>query len=378
MTSVVGDGIDADGIAPGRWIASPHADARRVPSLDGLRALSILLVLCSHFVAADIFPGGLGVLIFFVISGFLITRLMFAEWNATGALKIGRFYWRRLWRLYPAVVGYSLAITACFLFAGRPVRLLEPLSALFYFTNYLWVWFDLSGARPVMPFQIFWSLSIEEHFYWLFPLLFAALRADARRLTLAMVGLCVLCLAARVILAVARPDLLSTHLVYWSELRIDSIGFGVLLAALCETARGRRLIERLERPEAFALGLAAVTLSLVWRNPWFRETVRYSLEAGGIAVMLCGVLFSRRYPVFHGILNAPLVVWTGVLSYSLYVWHPLVENLFGFYWPRIPHPLAAIAGLAGSFVLAAASYYLLEAPLRGRYAGLHSDQQAKR
>src|ERR1700679_2982959 len=103
-----------------------------VPSLDGLRAISIAFVLLGHLVNASLFPGGLGVLIFFVISGFLITRLMLVEYKATGTMSLRNFYLRRIFRLYPAVLTYTAIIIVTFLLLlPDKVNAREPLSALF-------------------------------------------------------------------------------------------------------------------------------------------------------------------------------------------------------------------------------------------------------
>ena len=349
------------------FVAPMQATAGHVPSLDGLRAVSILLVLAGHFINRAFFPGGLGVLIFFVISGFLITRLMFAEWRATEHLSIGRFYWRRLWRLYPAVITYCLAVVGLYALTARPIDPLEPLSALFYFTNFLYASYSFHGVAGHMPFIIFWSLSIEEHFYWLFPLLFVVLRADALRLARVMMALCAICLLARLAIVFVYPAILQTSVIYWTEFRIDSIGFGVLLAALCELDGGREFLEQLTKPAPVAVAVLGVLISLLWRSPWFRETFRYSIEAGSIAVLVSAVLFSERYRPLQIALNLAPMVWIGLLSYSLYVWHSLAGIILRSTMHSEPTGILIVVELALSLAMAAVSYYAIEAPLRRRF-----------
>jgi len=368
--AVSAGGSDIPALPRAGSVASMRADTARVPSLDGLRAVSILLVLFSHFVSPQWIPGGLGVLVFFVISGFLISRLMFAEWRTAGGLNIGAFYWRRFWRLYPAVVSYCIAVLADRFLSGKPVGVLEPLSVLLYFTNVLYITRALHGGLQQIPFGIFWSLSVEEHFYWIFPVVFAVMaRGRAAWLARAMIWVCILCLALRVILLLAWPALAVTTVIYWSDLRLDSIAFGVLIASLCETEAGRRVLAGLTAPRNVAVALLGLAVALGWRNPFFRETLRYSMEAAAVAVLLTAILFSPRYQALQRVLNWGPLIWVGVLSYSLYVWHPLAaivaERMFAF--PAGPARICA--ALAASFLAASASYYLIEAPLRSRFAG---------
>src|SRR4051812_17021290 len=106
------------------------ASRGHVPSLDGLRALSILLVIAAHFWAPEIVPGGLGVYVFFVISGFLITRLLLTEHKSTGRVSVTMFYARRVLRLYPALVVYIAVVILLSIATGRNYNWMEPLSAL--------------------------------------------------------------------------------------------------------------------------------------------------------------------------------------------------------------------------------------------------------
>ena len=170
--------IKADGAVSEVLYLTPQEIPARfgnVPSLDGLRALSILIVMASHFVNPHLIPGGFGVLVFFVISGFLITRQLFAELKQANCVSIKNFYLRRVFRLYPVIVVYTLVSVSVYAAGGHKITWSEPLSALFYFANYLYAYYTIPGhTGGSMPFGIFWSLSVEEHFYLFFPLLFVA------------------------------------------------------------------------------------------------------------------------------------------------------------------------------------------------------------
>lgn len=376
MTDAAVDHVPGEGpakraplfLAPDRMAASPGY----IPSLDGLRSVSILLVLLAHYVSARLFPGGLGVYVFFVISGFLISRLIFAEWKRTGALDFKGFYIRRALRLYPVVILFTIVVIAFYIATARPVDWVQPASALLYFANYLYA--ARTVVAPVtgeMPFGIFWSLSIEEHFYLLFPLAFVLLKGRPGALVWAMIAVCVGCLALRLIMAVARPDLLSTLYFYLrSEFRLDSIAFGVMLSALCETQRGRVLLQRFTGLAAAGLAVVVLVGTLAIRDPFFRETLRYSLQGAAIMVLVASVLFSPRLAIAQRVLNTTPMVFIGRLSYSLYVWHTLVPIMLMPTFGLKLNPVTSAILTVTALVLALISYHLVEKPalrLRHRF-----------
>lgn len=338
-----------------------------VPSLDGLRAVSIALVLLAHLVSDRWFPGGFGVLTFFVISGFLIARLLFAEYKARDTISLGAFYIRRVIRLYPAVLAYTVIVSAVILVVA-PSRFdwPEPVSALFYFANYLFVHYNVDHVTVTMPFTHFWSLSIEEQFYIFFPALVLLLRARPASVAVLALAACAVPLALRFIGAVRHPELLDTEYFYLrTELRIDSIAFGVLVAALCELPRGRAFIRWLIRPAPVAVAVAILFGCFAWRDPFFRETIRYTLLAAAIAVGMSGVVFGARYAPANFILNSAPVVWVGKLSYSLYVWHLAASEVVKYWLAGQPRLAVAVVALIACLVMAALSYYGLEQPLVG-------------
>ncbi|HEX4079114.1 MAG TPA: acyltransferase [Rhizomicrobium sp.] len=358
--------------APGRplHLDGTQASFARVPSLDGLWAVSILLVILSHYADSRLFPGVLGVLVFFVVSGFLITRLLFAEAKRSGRVNLRDFYLRRFFRLYPVVTVYAACVVLFFALSGRRIDWYEPLSALFYFANYLYSASSMAGhaAATSMPFAIFWSLSVEEHFYLFFPLLFILLRGKA--LVAWMSAICAGCLAARILLAQAHPEWLSTHVFYYTDIRLDSIAFGVLLAAICEERDAVRIVGLLERAAFITVAFATILLCMAVRNDWFRETLRYTLLGASTAAIVAAIVFSPHYRFVHIMLNLPFIRWIGTLSYSLYVWHTFVPTLLHAALPSLPRPLVAPMALAAAFAIAALSWYGLERPaaaLRHRF-----------
>jgi peptidoglycan/LPS O-acetylase OafA/YrhL len=312
------------------------------------------------------FPGGLGVLIFFVISGFLITRLTIANGDN---LRLLQFWQRRIWRLYPAIVLYCGAVVIWEFLLGHRLSALEPIAALCYWANYLYGYWSVHRSVGHMPLEHFWSLSVEEHFYMLFPFLLISVGNNPKRVLVAMVIISIACLILRVLATYLWPSVVNTHAIYYTEVRMDSIAFGVMIAALCELTRGRDFLLRLAKPDIVATACLGLGLSLFYRNPWFRETIRYSIEAASISILLVALLFSERYSLAKVFLNWQPLVWIGILSYSLYVWHPLVEDVLSIERPLIPRLAWLILGICSTFLVASFSYYVVERPMRARFAG---------
>lgn len=330
-----------------------------------------MLVLCAHFIDDKLFPGGMGVDIFFVISGFLICRLLLAEGEATGRISLPRFYARRAIRLLPVVLAFTGLMVAIYLIIGEPIDWLEPAAAIFYFANYLYA--QLPGgvivplAHPLvvdphltLGLVPLWSLSVEEHFYLLLPGALILLKGEAKRLIIAMLAVCFACLAYRLDMARADPDLLATNFFHFrTECRLDLLAMGVTLACLCELEVGRVWLVRYAKPPLLVAGLLGLLACLLIRDEVFRQTLRYTIEGVAIFCIISAVLISGgRVAV---VLNHPALRFVGRLSYSLYVWSMMGGWIGGF----VTQGWLARASVefAVTFACALASYYLLERPL---------------
>src|SRR6185369_5403236 len=194
--------------SPVRLHAGSSHDAFHIPSLDGLRAVAILIVFSSHAGLDKLVPGGFGVTLFFFLSGYLITTLLRREFESTGGISLSEFYIRRIFRIWPPfyfVLLVGFAVTAAGLYHTR----LEPspvLAQIAHFANYYVV--DYGKEYPAPPgvtpgSWLLWSLAVEEHFYLLFPLLYLSLLkrgvAPLRQMQI-FIGLCVGVLAWRCVL----------------------------------------------------------------------------------------------------------------------------------------------------------------------------------
>jgi peptidoglycan/LPS O-acetylase OafA/YrhL len=329
----------------------------RIPSLDGLRAFSIALVVLSHTVSGRI-PGGYGVFLFFVISGFLITRLMFSESIQAGRLNVLSFYKRRFFRLYPVVIVYCVVIVSIFYWLDGAVDWSEPLSALFYFANYLVAYRDVNGVAHQMPFKIFWSLSVEEHFYLLFPLLFLCLRGRPGGILVSACIVCFGCLGLRFCLALLYPELSSSHYAYMrTEYRVDAVAYGVFLAACCELKMGRNFIALCDSWWAVLLVVSLLALANVLPSQ-AKAVFRDALMGSAIVIGMASIVFGRTLWWLAVILNSKWLQWLGRLSYSMYVWHVPVHMTVSHFLPGY-----LIIDLMLILIVSALSYYYVEQPV---------------
>lgn len=336
---------------------------RHVPQLDGLRAIAILLVFVAHCGLDRIVPGGLGVTIFFFLSGYLITSLLRSEAAQTGRVDLAAFYVRRTLRIWPPLwitMAFALAATVALRLPAR-VDLWAVVAQLGFVSNYSYLWHHDAGV-PAMPL---WSLAVEEHFYLAFPLLFAILLA--RRPWAWGAACCaILCLAVLALRLVLVDRVgWSGSLYYWSHTRVDSILFGCCLALWNNPA----LDEAAWRPRRrhVAGALAVILLCIAIRDEWFRQTLRYTLQGAALFVLFSAALQAQ------GGVGRLLASWplrlVALYSYTLYLVHMFVldEIVAGL-------PLAgrAMVGGALSFGYAAAMYALVEQPIARRRRALHT------
>jgi len=302
-----------------------------MPALDGIRGIAFLLVFFSHSEAlGNIIPGGLGVTIFFFLSGYLITTLLRIEVEKTGTLSLKKFYLRRARRILPpAYITLAFAYLLGYLGilssrGSRPALL----AVFFYYYNY----FDLLSHSLNLPtgLDVVWSLMIEEHFYLLFPLIYLLVsrKLSPRAQALVFTGACAMGLLWRYILVYALHTS-TTHRAWTysaTDSRFDSILLGCILAIASNPwfQKDRDSSFMKARKGTWALtGLFALFVSLLWRNPDFRETARYTLQ--GIALFpiffYCG---AAKGGMLLRVLECKPLKTVGHLSYSMYLIHYLV------------------------------------------------------
>lgn len=358
---------------------SPDAGFQ-IPSLDGIRAASFLIVFLSHAGLGGIVPGYFGLTLFFFLSGYLITTLMRIEFDRTGTVSLRQFYLRRVLRIFPP---FYLVLVAAWLATASgalPQGTLTAKAMLWqaaHLTNYYIVehgWWH--GIAPGT--WVYWSLAVEEHFYLVFPLLYLALRRRLRTprgQALGLLALCALVLAWRCwLIFVWEAPKDRTYVA--SDTRVDSILFGCLLAVwrnpvLDRDAFDPRRLARVWLPA----GLALLVFSIVVRAHAFDQTLRYTLQGIGLYPFFAAAILLHDRGPFR-LLNLAPVRYLGVLSYSLYLLHTAV--LYGVdhrlaAWPTLARGLFALALLVG---LATLIYRWVERPCAGARKRLSKYLQA--
>ncbi len=337
---------------------------RHIPSLDGLRAISFLLVFVAHAGLGDMVPGGLGVTIFFFLSGFLITTLMRNEYERSGRVSFRNFWLRRALRILPPfyLVLIALTLAAPLLDPSHPLRPGAVAARALHITNY-WVIYRGNVGEPPGS-GVYWSLAVEEHFYLVFPLIFVGLqrlRMPQRSQAITFWCICLAVLLWRVFL-VTMYNVSENRTYMASDTRLDSIMYGCALAVWCNPVIDRPDLDRGKWKWLYVPGAILVLLiCLVIRNEVFRETLRYSLQGGALTVLfVAAIRFHDQWPFSW--LNVRVLEFLGVLSYSLYLLHLGiiigVQNAIPAVNPAIQGGLA----LAISVALAWFIYLVIERP----------------
>lgn len=350
---------------PARTAPRPAlGQAGQIASLDGIRAVSIALVFLGHAGLSTLIPGGFGVTVFFFLSGFLITTLLIREHDQHGHVAIGAFYLRRVVRLGPPIL-ITLAAATALALAGLADGDLSPaafLSQLFFLYNYYGL---TAGAQTsVEGLGVLWSLSVEEHFYLLWPVAFIAIARGRLGLRSVVAVLAVILLWRGVRVAVLGHD---EWTIYTStDTRLDSLLYGCLLALLARRGLAGRLFPDTTplRIGLIAGALAVLVATFVIRDEIFRSTLRYTLQ--GLALMpLFHYAVTRPGDLMFRPLNWAPVRRVGVLSYTIYLCHYVIilalqHNGVG----EIGDPLLiALSGVL-AYGFAALVYRLAEAPLK--------------
>lgn len=339
---------------------STSLSLKKIPSLDGLRAVAVLLVIFHHL-HVPFFPEGRGVLTFFVLSGFLITWMLLQESERTGNVSIRNFYIRRVLRIFPAFYFFLiLSIAARWLTVAWPNRSLiyDYLSAFFYAINYRLA----MTPHIVHTAQHTWALSVEEQFYLLWPCVFVAFHDKLRRLTYVLAAAIVLINIYRLVLYFgfhAREK----WLTYSFDTRADHIFIGCLLAVLLKRGVGTWLWNWITARTWYSLVPLLLTIASIaisfHRGLAYRVCVGFVLDPLLTAILLVQAI-SLGHSRLWGWLNWKATVYLGKISYGMFLYHMLANRLvivlFGTHslWLRLP------AVIAVSVLFGTCSYYLIE------------------
>ncbi len=297
----------------------------RITQIQGLRAVAAILVTVFH---ARLVPGGfIGVDIFYVISGYLITGLILREIEKTGTLDLRSFYQRRIKRLLPTSV-FVLFVTAIFAWIFFPPITRDALgrdlfAAATYISNYLFAWWENDyqnlNATP-SPFIHYWSLAVEEQFYIVWPLFILFLARYGKKVIFAGIAITTL---LSLLFSIYLTQVAPIWAFYSLPTRAWELGFGALLLFLPETKKKIRIL-----PWLGFFGIALSSFN-------FNENTAFPGKNALVPVLATVFLMaSIKYwpPLFNDLANSRLSQWLGAISYPLYLWH----------WPALVLPSSAL------------------------------------
>ena len=350
---------------------------RYITGLDGIRAIAVIMVLAYHLKLALFKSGFLGVTVFFVLSGYLITGILISEVEEEGTIDLKNFWLRRIRRLVPAVMSMAVVIIFVSAVVNRIIftkGCKDFLASVLGFNNWWQIFNKVSyfeAAGVPSPFTHCWSLAIETQFYLIYPLIFLAVYKLAkgrgngrakRGLLFAGVTLMLALISVILMIVLFDPQQDASRVYYGTDTRAFSLLFGALLAILWEY---RMVPRRLSVSVNMVLGSVSFAVLLVMTiaingssNFWYRG----GQFVGTILTVLVIYTVLGRKTWLSRFLSNPVLKWIGDRSYSIYLWHyPIIllisKGIKASWW-------ITLIEIVLSVVLAELSYRFIETPIR--------------
>jgi peptidoglycan/LPS O-acetylase OafA/YrhL len=371
----------ADRMAGAAGAATAVAPARLSyqPSLDGIRAVAVISVVVFHFFTRGATGGYLGVDMFFVLSGYLITTLLLLEWTNHRTIGLRAFWARRARRLLPALLLVLTVVAIWSAFALDAARRSsvrgQGLSALFYSANWYLIFGgeeSIGRAGGLAPLFHTWSLAIEEQFYLVWPVVVVLC---LRRWGGALRPLVIVAVTASVVSLVLMPVLFvpgtEARAYLATDTRAHQLLIGALLAMALQTQVWRARSERWAPRLAPFAALAIVAAVLFAPGP---ETSKFLYYGGSVGFALCvavviAAVMAPTSSWLKALLALAPLVWLGRISYGVYLWHVPVRAMVSNAETGLGGPALLIARVVGTVGVAALSYYLIEMPIRRGLVG---------
>ena len=359
--------------APAEQLASPAGGYR--PALDGVRAVAVLAVIAYHL-GTRMSGGFLGVDVFFVLSGYLITTLLLSERWRTGRISFAGFWARRARRLLPAlfIVVAAVALMTAHLgvVSSFAARRADMIATIFYYANWHFIevgqsYFAQFGGTS--PLEHMWSLAIEEQFYLVWPVVIGiGVLLTWRRTVRPLIALMVVGAIASTALMIASYDVTDpTRSYFGTDTRAHALLLGALLATVLVTRPTLLHNGRVQALAAWVTPLVALLVFVAFFA--MPDQTGFYYHGGSLLfalVVAVGLLFVEAKPrsALGRLLSVPPVRWIGMISYGLYLWHwPMivwVRNSTHVTNPRMQQVVAVLL----TFVAATLSFYLVERPVR--------------
>lgn len=363
--------------APRRVTRISHTDrGGYIAGLDGLRALAVLSVIGYHILPGVVRGGFLGVDIFFVLSGFLISTLLIRELRKNGKISLGAFWLRRARRLLPALVALILIVVPAAWIVQRDLLVgigRQVLGALTFSTNWLEIAHGSSYFDTTTPilFKNFWSLAIEEQFYLFWPILFIIALALIPRLSARLAAVAALALVSASFMAILYHPENITRVYYGTDTHLFGLAIGILLAFLW-TDRSSTIFAQ-QTWVTFgkyygiaALGMIVCAIFLLPDDTAFTYRGGIFLISCCTVVLIAAMLQPRSLLAKAGELS--VLRWLGTRSYGLYLWHWPVLVIAGAAFPTVVNSagywIRTIFALAITFGICEVSFRFIETPIR--------------
>jgi peptidoglycan/LPS O-acetylase OafA/YrhL len=345
-----------------------------IPSLDGIRAIAIMLVFVAHAGWSYTVPGGFGVTVFFFLSGYLITTLLRREFEYTGSISFSNFYLRRAYRIFPPlyivlILFFVLAIMGV---VPHNMHVGAVLSEVFFWSNY----YNLAhhGFDYFVPTTgVTWSLAIEEQFYIVFPLVLLMVLRRMSYLGAARIFFlfCIITLVWRCWLIMGMNVNLQLGYTYGAtDARVDSLLYGCILGVWRNPIFDPEWKFSLGPRTTLIVAILLLLFTFVFRDETFRATLRYTIQ--GIALIPIFWLAIRypKWPIFSW-LNWPCVRFIGAISFTFYLSHSMALYFAGHLVEE--SVLRALLGFIFTFLFSTLMYILIEHPLAKFRRQLHRD-----
>lgn len=355
--------------------------SRYLPSIDSLRALAVLAVIIYH-VDVNYLPGGfLGVDLFFVLSGYLISSLIIKEYRKTGSINLYNFYLRRARRLLPAVY-FMITVGIILMVMFNEVLLkkshLDAIFGYIYSSNWWYIfhkldYFDSFGSQS--PFKHLWSLAIEEQFYMIFPLLFLLINSKkkgkdgtyklSKSFLYIVLGLIFVSLITHILLF----DINNISRIYFgTDTRAFSLLVGVVGAILYPMDKLNTKITPQENIVYSVVSLISIT-TLITIMIYTSEYNTWLYRGGFLLVAILGIIViissGKQHTIMAKLLSFKPVVFIGKISYSLYLWHfPILVLTTPVSEIGNPNNFYVILRVILTFIVAIISYVFVETPIR--------------